>query len=128
MRACWLKWVGRDWSISADYIWLNYSGANKYSEVIGPDGSLYKCWNEIGYSDRSYGSIFENVTSSASEVSIWNAYDFCSDSECLNCSLLPMCMGGCPFTRLYENKTSCVSARKNCIKVMRAAYDLKHKK
>ncbi|WP_216596246.1 hypothetical protein, partial [Collinsella aerofaciens] len=27
-RACWLKWVGRDWSISADYIWLNYSGAN----------------------------------------------------------------------------------------------------
>ena len=29
MRACWLKWVGRDWSISADYIWLNYSGANR---------------------------------------------------------------------------------------------------
>ena len=28
MRACWLKWVGRDWSISADCIWLNYSGAN----------------------------------------------------------------------------------------------------
>ena len=30
MRACWLKWVGRDWSISADYIWLNYSGANTF--------------------------------------------------------------------------------------------------
>lgn len=28
MRACWLKWVGRDWSISADYIWLNYSDAS----------------------------------------------------------------------------------------------------
>ena len=28
MRACWLKWVGRDWSIAADYIWLNYSDAN----------------------------------------------------------------------------------------------------
>ena len=28
MRACWLKWVDRDWSISADYIWLNYSIAN----------------------------------------------------------------------------------------------------
>lgn len=28
MRACWLKCVGRDWSISADYIWLNYSDAN----------------------------------------------------------------------------------------------------
>ena len=33
MRACWLKWVGRDWSISADYIWLNYSGANTVTKV-----------------------------------------------------------------------------------------------
>lgn len=33
MRACWLKWVGRDWSISADYIWLNYSGANTLEKV-----------------------------------------------------------------------------------------------
>lgn len=28
MRACWLKWVGRDWSISADYIWLKSPDAN----------------------------------------------------------------------------------------------------
>lgn len=33
MRACWLKWVGRDWSISADYIWLNYSDANNWLSV-----------------------------------------------------------------------------------------------
>ena len=33
MRACWLKWVGRDWSISADYIWLNYSDANTLEKV-----------------------------------------------------------------------------------------------
>lgn len=35
MRACWLKWVGRDWSISADYIWLNYSGANTQTAIGG---------------------------------------------------------------------------------------------
>ena len=34
MRACWLKWVGRDWSISADYIWLNYSGANNGTSPV----------------------------------------------------------------------------------------------
>lgn len=33
MRACWLKWVGRDWSISADYIWLKESDANNESEM-----------------------------------------------------------------------------------------------
>ena len=48
MRACWLKWVGRDWSISADYIWLNYSGANTaisfhfYSVVIAKRSQIYK--------------------------------------------------------------------------------------
>ena len=36
MRACWLKWVGRDWSISADYIWLNYSGANNKWHTTPP--------------------------------------------------------------------------------------------
>ena len=35
MRACWLKWVGRDWSISADYIWLNYSDANNAVAISG---------------------------------------------------------------------------------------------
>lgn len=34
MRACWLKWVGRDWSISADYIWLNYSDANNANDIV----------------------------------------------------------------------------------------------
>ena len=34
MRACWLKWVGRDWSISADYIWLIYSDANSTKGVV----------------------------------------------------------------------------------------------
>ena len=47
MRACWLKWVGRDWSISADYIWLNYSDVNNsqpkltafYSMLEHPEGA-----------------------------------------------------------------------------------------
>ena len=34
MRACWLKWVGRDWSISADYIWLKLSDANIVSFCV----------------------------------------------------------------------------------------------
>ena len=38
MRACWLKWVGRDWSISADYIWLNYSDANSARRNINGTG------------------------------------------------------------------------------------------
>ena len=46
MRACWLKWVGRDWSISADYNWLNYSDANiNNSELsVGCWGGAVDWW------------------------------------------------------------------------------------
>lgn len=50
MRACWLKWVGRDWSISADYIWLNYSDANNwlagsaFAVYLISDNSLAQSW------------------------------------------------------------------------------------
>ena len=54
MRACWLKWVGRDWSISADYIWLNYSGANitkaptkNANNVVPIDRELYRLSREF---------------------------------------------------------------------------------
>ena len=51
MRACWLKWVGRDWSISADYIWLNYSDANigdvvraaMFDDAAGDDYEIERC-------------------------------------------------------------------------------------
>jgi len=43
MRACWLKWVGRDWSISADYIWLNYSGANSAVKNSESPSTLLFC-------------------------------------------------------------------------------------
>lgn len=44
MRACWLKWVGRDWSISADYIWLNYSDANTGMADYLPGHYAGKYW------------------------------------------------------------------------------------
>ena len=41
MRACWLKWAGRDWSISADYIWLNYSDANNPGNFVRREELLF---------------------------------------------------------------------------------------
>ncbi len=95
---------------------------NRYSEVIGPDGLLYKCWNEIGDPNRSYGSVFDSEPSWTAGQ--WSTYDFSTDDRCVACELLPMCMGGCPFMRLYQGRTSCISAKYNCINVMRAAYEL----
>lgn len=51
MRACWLKWVGRDWSISADYIWLNYSDANSWS-ASASIAAFTTCLASLGSSSR----------------------------------------------------------------------------
>ena len=72
MRACWLKWVGRDWSISADYIWLNYSGANSGGAeavirngengiLVDIDDDLAECeaLNKI-VEDKSYSNHLSN--------------------------------------------------------------------
>ena len=57
MRACWLKWVGRDWSISADYIWLNYSGAN-----IGYQLVLVSDWRATFFATASWAFLAITVS------------------------------------------------------------------
>lgn len=71
--------------------------------VIDPDGYLYKCWSDIGIKENAIGSLVENnsIKSNAfSKLEDYLLYDFTSDSECIECKFLPMCLGGCPRKRL----------------------------
>ena len=70
MRACWLKWVGRDWSISADYIWLNYSGANigkRCSALSGGELRRVYLWSAI--SRKSSVLVLDEPTTGLDAVS-----------------------------------------------------------
>lgn len=76
--------------------------------VIGPEGELYKCWNDVGKQERIYGNITNGGTITNESV-LYNyliGADQFNDSECLNCVLLPTCAGGCPYTRLLDMKRS----------------------
>ena len=72
--------------------------------VIGPKGELYKCWEDVGIKQREIGSIiddkFRNFT-------LYKQYmlhgSFLDDKRCLDCTLLPICSGGCSRNRI-ENK------------------------
>lgn len=73
------------------------------SFVVGPLGELYKCWVDVGVADKKVGSIFENKMnlSLISEYAVGT--DMFSDENCLQCSLLPICDGGCNLRR-FEAK------------------------
>jgi uncharacterized protein len=69
--------------------------------VIGPDGSLYKCPEDIGLSERAYGSVWGADVKLSNWVP-WMTHDGFQYEQCRNCSMLPQCAGGCPHRRLFQ--------------------------
>lgn len=82
-------------------------GINSY--VIDPLGYLYKCWDDIGRSERKVGSIFERIMLTPNMIR-WMSYEP-DDPECHDCFAFPMCMGGCPNHALNGDEKQCVSFR-----------------
>lgn len=82
---------------------FNICAANtRNSFVIGPEGELYKCWEDVGKQDMVIGSIFEDEPITNSElVALYSVgTDPYLDSECRECMVLPICGGGCANRRL----------------------------
>lgn len=77
---------------------------NLLSAVINADGRLYKCWEEIGEPDYSYGSVSDGLTISGVALKYLN-FDITKEKECKACKYLPLCMGGC--NSLKKNKKDC---------------------
>lgn len=71
------------------------------SFVIGPTGEIYKCWEQVG----DYNSIVGYISNkSNANNTLFNTYitkGLCfDDPKCQQCSLLPICSGGCPRKRV----------------------------
>ena len=87
--------------------------ANSYA--IDECGNLYKCWNQIGDLSASYG----NVKTYPDKVDMPNllmymGHDILEDKECSGCIVLPLCMGGCAYQRLYKHRKQCI-VEKYCL-------------
>lgn len=89
----------------------SYCGADtEGSFVIGADGLIYKCWNEIGIEGRNIGDIKKGITEST-YLQNFMLYDATEDEECKDCKYLPVCMGGCPYLRQHNPEIRCTSMK-----------------
>ena len=86
------------------------------SILIDPLGDLYKCWNDIAYKDKNIGHIKAGISMN-NEYLRWMDYDPMKRKVCLECTLLPVCMGGCPHSAL-NNINKCTSKKHNLRKVL----------
>lgn len=77
------------------------------SFLIRPDGSIGKCFD----CDLSVGDVWHGIahnSATQSNLSQWLNFNPFDDPECKNCFVLPICLGGCPFFRIFRQKKLCL--------------------
>ncbi|MDH3891205.1 MAG: radical SAM protein [candidate division Zixibacteria bacterium] len=67
--------------------------------VVDPKGNICRCWNYIGDEQRSMGHISDEIKyDHPNFIQLFDVNPF-ELAECRDCSVLPVCMGGCPDRR-----------------------------
>lgn len=79
------------------------SATKENSYIIDPEGNLYKCWNDIGIKECCVGNVFEGVKNNTLIARYIIGSDKYRDGKCTQCSLFPICDGGCNRLRM-ENQ------------------------
>ena len=82
----------------------------KNNLIIDPDGYLYRCTVEMGNIKNSYGNVLnfsEKDKESMNNLKYLTINPF-EREECVNCKVLPLCMGGCAYYTLKnKNELDC---------------------
>lgn len=74
-----------------------------HSYIIGPEGEMYKCWDDVSNPEKVVGSLMDNKPRNRSlYLRYVNEIDPFDDA-CRKCHAFPICNGGCGHVK-YRNK------------------------
>jgi len=75
------------------------------SYVVGPEGELYKCWNDIGHNEMIIGYLNKdkNITNNKVLFQYLGGPTLMDEKKCKDCVLFFVCSGGCIWMRI-KNK------------------------
>lgn len=74
---------------------------SRTSFVVGPEGEIYKCWDDVGIPERVVGSVDEKSAWDMGQIAEdMVAASYFDDPECRECRFFPICDGGCPRVRV----------------------------
>ena len=76
----------------------------EHGYVVAPTGALFKCWHEVTMSpENSVGNLLhEQQPYQKTNEDRWLNWDALSLSGCRECSVAPLCHGGCPVEAMAE--------------------------
>lgn len=99
--------------------------------LVGPEGELYKCWNELGRTDRIIGNINNELEiNKGLLLNYLSGPSMIDDEKCKNCCLFFVCEGGCQWSRINnhmynKNENLCYFVKMNIEKYFEEYYELK---
>lgn len=76
------------------------AAASQNSIVVNADGSLTKCYMDVGDRTEAFGDATV-LAEALAQSTKWSEYGL-DDAECLSCTFLPICLGGCPKQKMED--------------------------
>ncbi len=103
----------------------------KNAFVAGPDGELYKCWDDVGNPERIVGSVdCRNDWNMGLIAEGMTGCSFLDDAECRECFYFPVCNGGCHRIRqnnLHSDniQSTCTYFKGNIERLLELHYEMR---
>lgn len=97
--------------------------------VIGADGNVFKCWNDIGIVTKAVSSLYsQKILNKKTLYRYLNGNDNSNDLKCKNCILFPICDGGCQYLRIDKMVNNskidvCHLAKDNIQEILETYYE-----
>ncbi len=92
---------------------------NASGYAVDAAGDLYLCWEHMGDDGLVIGNIEDYLQDREPDerigvydtfmASVWPG----DDEECMDCKILPVCLGGCPHKRVVGGHHSCIPLKHN---------------
>ncbi|MBN2395785.1 MAG: radical SAM protein [Candidatus Atribacteria bacterium] len=99
------------------------------SFVVDPECKLYKCWYVVGEQKHCVGVINDKGSIDMTNYSYWLdcvMNDPIQRKECLDCEILPLCLGGCPMKAAENSKLGpCLEYKFQIKEVLKRYYESK---
>jgi uncharacterized protein len=97
--------------------------------VVEPDGTLQSCWTLVGRKDKRVGEMVGSTIQFNDNRDKWLSWSPFDKKGCVDCSILPLCMGGCPYECLFrtelpvQNKSTCAPWKYNLEEMMKFTHE-----
>lgn len=120
-----------DFSNSYPKIKSNFCCADQANSfIVSPEGYVYKCWSEIdGKNDMIFDILKraqnpEDIKRMHMKKILWNSWNPFEFEKCIDCKLLPICMGGCPYSYKIGNNREpvCITLKDNLEQIVMNHY------